>query len=475
MSLRLRLLLVLLAIYGAGGWFLTRKALEQVRPRYLESIEESLVDTAALLAAGLERDLAGDQVETAGLRQVVAAAQGRAFEARIFTLRKTAVDLRIYVTDATGRVRFDSTGRDEGRDYSRWNDVARTLRGEYGARSTRDVEGDDSTQVIYVAAPVRQGDRIVGVVTVGKPTRGVNELVAAARRRLLLVAGLGGVVVLALLLLVAAWVITPLERLTAYARAVRDSRPGPLPPLPGRTLGDLGAAFTEMREALEGRQHVERYTQALAHEVKAPLAAIRGAAELLDEAMPPEQRAKFLANIRTESARIQRIIERLLELSSLEARKELRRTEPLAAAGLAREAADVVRPAGAARGVSVVVRPGPEGTVRGEAVLLREALVNLLQNAVEFSPAGGTVTLAWATAGGRLRFVVEDAGPGVPDYALPRAFERFYSLPRPGTERKSTGLGLALVREIAHLHGGEADLTNRAEGGARAILELPAA
>jgi two-component system sensor histidine kinase CreC len=63
--------------------------------------------------------------------------------------------------------------------------------------------------------------------------------------------------------------------------------------------------------------------------------------------------------------------------------------------------------------------------------------------------------------------------PGVPDYALPRVFERFYSLPRPGTEKKSTGLGLALVREIAHLHGGDATLANRPEGGARAEFWVP--
>ncbi len=74
---------------------------------------------------------------------------------------------------------------------------------------------------------------------------------------------------------------------------------------------------------------------------------------------------------------------------------------------------------------------------------------------------------------GRVNFTVEDSGPGVPDYALPRVFERFYSLPRPGTERKSTGLGLALVREIAHLHGGDATLENRREGGARAVFWVP--
>jgi two-component system sensor histidine kinase CreC len=108
-------------------------------------------------------------------------------------------------------------------------------------------------------------------------------------------------------------------------------------------------------------------------------------------------------------------------------------------------------------------------------VRLREAVINLLQNALDFSPGGSEVTLAVNTVPGRVIFTVDDAGPGVPDYALPKVFDRFYSLPRPGTERKSTGLGLALVREIAHLHGGEAALVNRPEGGARATLSLPVA
>jgi two-component system sensor histidine kinase CreC len=471
-SLRLRLLLVLLAVYCAGGWYLTRRALEQVRPRYLESIEESLVDTSVLLAALVETGLQDGRVDEAALRRAMAAVQGRAFEARIFTLRKTAVDLRVYVTDATGRVLFDSTGIHEGKDFSRWNDVARTLRGEYGARSTRDIAGDDNTQVLYVAAPIRHDGHIVGVLTTGKPTRGINELVATARGKLLTGAAVGGVVVLFLLLLVASWVITPLERLTAYARAVRDGRRAPLPPLPGRTLRDLGTAFEQMRDALEGRQHAERYTQALAHEVKAPLAAIRGAAELLEEDMPAEQRKKFMDNIRGESARIQQIVERLLELSSLEARKALGQTEPVDAAALMDEAAEVVRPAYAGARVTLTVND-LSAPLRGERVLLREALVNLLQNALDFSPAGSGVEFSAMVENCRVVFSVEDHGPGVPDYALPRVFERFYSLPRPGATRKSTGLGLALVREIAHLHGGEATLANRPGGGARATLWLP--
>ena len=117
MSLRLRLLLVLLAIYCAGGYFIARWTLDQVRPRYLESMEESLVDTSVLLAARLEENVTAAGPDVSGLQSAFAAAQRREFAARIFSLRKTAIDLRVYVTDAEGKVLFDSTGRNQGRDY----------------------------------------------------------------------------------------------------------------------------------------------------------------------------------------------------------------------------------------------------------------------------------------------------------------------------------------------------------------------
>ena len=203
--------------------------------------------------------------------------------------------------------------------------------------------------------------------------------------------------------------------------------------------------------------------------MKAPLAAIRGAAELLHEDMPADRRRRFMENIRGETARIQQIVERLLELSSLEARKALARTEGIEVPALLAEAAGVVRSAASAKGVALEVTGGT-GTLRGERVLLREALVNLLQNALDFAPAGSAVALRAQAEDGRMVFTVEDRGPGVPDYALPQVFARFYSLPRPGSAQKSTGLGLALVREIAHLHGGDAALENREGGGARATL-----
>jgi two-component system sensor histidine kinase CreC len=228
-----------------------------------------------------------------------------------------------------------------------------------------------------------------------------------------------------------------------------------------------------MREALEGKKYVERYTQTLTHEIKAPLSAIRGAAELLDEAMPPDQRAKFLANIRNESARIQQLIDKLLQLSALEARKGLGPTEPVELSALARTVIDSLAGTLHTRHLTLDLRAPAPVTIHGERFLLHQALANLLQNAAEFSPIGATVVVTITKHTHQAVIEIEDTGPGLPDYARDKVFERFYSLPRPDSGAKGTGLGLSFVREIALLHRGEVILENRPAGGCQAVLKLP--
>jgi len=264
-----------------------------------------------------------------------------------------------------------------------------------------------------------------------------------------------------------------LERLTSYAQAVRQGKAATPPASRATEIDALSRAFEEMRVALEGKAYVERYTQALAHEFKAPLSSIRGASELLAENPPEADRQRFIANLRAETERLQRIVDRLLELAALEARRAGVTMAVVDLAGALREAHDAARPAAAAKGVTLSYSAGANPSVRGERFLLVQSVGNLIQNALEFAPRGGTVTLALKIAGDRAVVTVEDNGPGVPDFALERIFERFYSLPRPDTGRKSSGLGLSIVREIARLHGGEVMLVNRSEGGARAVLTIP--
>lgn len=452
MRIRTAIFTVYVLASAAGLAVVMALVLRDVRLRYVESMRRTLGDTAAYMAAFAAPTTPGEDWTT-----------------KLATLPKQTGPLRVFACDRDGVVRFDSAGRDVGAVYRAHMYGGGPQASEnYTQPNVAMVDGE-----LRVLARVLSEGEHIGWVGVGRHLATIEAGVRAARWQLVVSIGTVAAVMVVLGWWIAARVTRSLERLTAYVRRLRDGRAGVPPASRAREIAELGKAFEEMREALEGRKHVERYTQALAHEVKAPLAAIRGAAELLDETMPAEQRRKFLANIRTESARIQRIIERLLELSSLESRKALRQRERVPAPALAHEAAAAVQGAFAARDMTLQVS-AEDTAVEGERVLLREALVNLLQNALDFSPAGSVVWLRARSTSEGVEFAVEDEGPGVPDYALPRIFERFYSLPRPGTQQKSTGLGLALVREIAHLHGGAATLDNRPGGGARATLKVPA-
>jgi two-component system sensor histidine kinase CreC len=229
-----------------------------------------------------------------------------------------------------------------------------------------------------------------------------------------------------------------------------------------------------MREALEGRRFAERYIQTLTHEMKSPLAAIRGAAELLDEEMPADARRRFLGNIRAETSRAERMINRLLELAAIESKSHLEAAEDLDLATLVARAIDQAKPLADIAGVAISpVFPSESVVVRGDEFILRAAATNLLENAIDFSPRGATVEVEIEAGEGVVRLVIRDHGAGIPDYAQDKIFDRFYSLRHHTSGRKGTGLGLTLVKEAAELHGGSIELSPAPNGGTVAVLTLP--
>lgn len=474
MTRRTRVFLGILLVYALGvGWLMLR-LLADIDPRYRESAEESLVETAYLLATQVEQASAPGLIDAEPLRPVFRALYARSFSARIFDFEKTGVEMQVLVIGRDGIVRFDSIGQREGEDFSQWRDVRAALAGEYRARTTPRIPGDELSSVMYVSAPVRAGGEIVGVVSVGKPVQSLNQFVAAARRKTLVVGAtsVGAALVLALILLL--WLVRPFGLIADYVRYVRAQRSFSLPRLGRRALGTLGAAYDEMRDALAGRHYVSDYVQTLTHELKSPLSAIRGAAELMQEGgMPDADRQRFAANIRREAQRIQELVDRMMELAALEQQRRLPRAEPVSLRPLLEELAATAEASGAARGVRVELAPGATAWVEGEAFLLRRAVGNLLANAVEFSPEGGTIRLELALTSRSAEVRVRDQGPGIPDYADARVFEKFFSLARPATGKKSTGLGLSFVKEIAELHHGRVTLRNAEGGGSLATLSLP--
>ncbi|HET7796142.1 MAG TPA: two-component system sensor histidine kinase CreC [Rhizobacter sp.] len=475
MTKRTRIFLGILLAYVIGVGLLMYRQLEEIDPRYRESAEESLVETAQLLATLIEGVSRDGTLQPDALGPVFQALYARRFKANIYGFEKTRVEMRLTVVDRGGTVVFDSTNRQLGADHSQWRDVRLALQGEYGARTSPDVENDARTSVMYVAAPIRVANQIIGAVSVGKPVQSFGQFVQAARRKTMWVGAISVVAVILFAVIVSVWLVRPFGVFADYARYVRSQRTLSLPRLARRAFKAVGAAYDEMRDALAGRNYVADYVQTLTHEVKSPLSAIRGAAELLQEPMPDADRARFVANIARETQRIQELVDRMMELTALESRRSLDDAAPVALRPLLQELVASAQPAAAARGLRVTLEDGGDATVQGDAFLLQRALSNLVDNALDFSPPGGTVTLALHRHNGRAELTVRDHGPGIPDYAEDKVFEKFYSLARPHSRKKSTGLGLTFVKEVAELHEGRASLHNAGDGGAIATLSLPLA
>ena len=473
MTRRNRIFLGILGLFVAVAGLLLYRVATDLDSRYRESAEESLVDTAHILSAFIETDMVNGEIQQTLLRAALDNAYRRRFEARIFGITKRQVDLHVYLTDAAGTVLFDSEGKAEGQDYHRWRDVKLALSGEYGARTTLLDPRRPETAVMYVTAPIHDGAEIVGAVSVGKPVASLHGLVVTARQKLLYVGVITLLAFLFLLVGLSVWLARPFGFTADLVRVFRQEglhRPGRLLK---RLSAVLRAAFNDMRDALAGRSYTEEYVQTLTHELKSPLTAIRGAAELLREPMPDEQRQRFTANIGEQVLRLQLLADRMLELAALEKRRTLDEVHPVSLQAIVRDAVAAMEPAARRKDIDLHVAADPDVLVEGDSFLLLQAVINLLANAIDFSPQGAAVDVAVAAAGRQVQVSVRDHGPGIPVYALDRIFEKFYSLRRPDTGKKGTGLGLAFVREIAHLHGGEAQLGNHAEGGTLASLILP--
>ncbi|MDZ4290082.1 MAG: two-component system sensor histidine kinase CreC [Prosthecobacter sp.] len=475
MSITTRFLLGFTLVASLGLYFLLANVLQRVERQYMEAAEEPMVDVANVLAEMLAAETPkGGALQTGALAQAWQSAQSRTLQARIYTLVKERVDMQVYVVDAQGRMLFDSAGRETPGATVRHRDVFLTLHGGYGARVTRSNPDDPLSVIMYVGAPIVAEGNTIGVVSVAKPLRSLMVFIHETEKWLkgMMIAA---VALMALgLFFVARWATRPLNELTQHALAVsRGERPPP-PHMPGHQMKTLGHALEHMRDALEGREYVESYVQSLTHELKSPVAAILGAGEILQGDVPEPQRTRFLQNIRTEADRLRDLLERLLHLAGLEKQKKLATREPVDLGEVLARAWDHLTFVAAAKDVRLDKDVSVDLILSGDPWLIEIAFSNLLQNALDFAPNGSRILARAFRFEDHLVLQIEDQGPGIPDYARERVFERFYSLPRPDTGKKSTGLGLCFVKEVAQLHGGTAELGNAEHPpGTRATLLFP--
>jgi len=213
----------------------------------------------------------------------------------------------------------------------------------------------------------------------------------------------------------------------------------------------------------------------LTHELKSPLTVIKGAAELCLEEIGPEQSKIFLNNIIDESNRSHLLLEQLLKIAALESKHHLEQTELIDPALLLYEVTDALMSLWKSKNIAIKIDSTTKMTIDGDRLLLFQSFRNIIQNAIEFSYPNSEIHIQITGAHTYLQVEISDEGIGIPDFAKDRIFEKFYSLERPDTKRKSSGLGLNFVKEVIDLHHGKILLQRpqMEKNGTSIIVQLP--
>lgn len=451
---------------------------DQLVPSIKQSSEEMLVQIANLLAEQVSQQvfISGNKLNADAVSKVYQGYAARRFNASIYGVDLQDPDLRIYVTDASGVVLFDSRGLDAGKDYSRWRDVYLTLKGEYGARSTQDDVAVKSSSVMYVGAPILSNGKIKGVLSVGKPISSLQKFIDRAKNRTLEAAIWLFIAALMIALIFSIWMTRDLGRLVGYAKDLAEGRLQKIPSVGRSELKRLSEAMNYMRQQLDGKAHVEKFAQLLTHELKSPVAGLQGALELLEDEKNASNRRRLIQNLQSESSRLNRIIDGVLTLARAENLTQPQHQEAIDLTALMDEVVASRSHQINAKKLILVTQYQTNDMYYGDAFMLRQAMANLIDNAIDFSQENGEINVTISQQTNVFAIKIRDHGAGIPDFALPRLFERFYSVPRPNhssrTSVRGTGLGLNFVQEVARLHNGTIKLENHAQGGAMATLTL---
>ena len=358
--------------------------------------------------------------------------------------------------------------------------VRKALEGRYAA-ALQESAGQRSL-TLYSVLPIRAagGGPVIGAVVVSQSTSRILSALWLVRLHVFRVFVFSVIAAAILSLLVSATIARPLVRLRDEADDLLDHR-GRLKRTFGGShrsdeIGDLTRALEKLTARLERHLvFVESLPADVSHEFKNPLASIRSAAELLMQSGEEEEKEQLGATIEREVARLSRLLNGVREVSKIDAALDTEPAEPVDVRAVLREV--VEETAGRARGrVRIdVSTPSRPVVVAASADRLSQAVRNVVDNAVSFTPDGGCVTVAAREQDAFALIRVDDEGSGIPPEHLARVFDRFFSF-RPQDEqlrREHDGLGLAIARAIVEGYGGAIDATNRTQGGARFELRLP--
>jgi heavy metal sensor kinase len=346
-----------------------------------------------------------------------------------------------------------------------------------GRTVTRSVNGNDEAfRTRWVA--IRRGGQVSGVLEVARSEDDVSEPLGI----LLLILGISYPATLALAsfggVFLAGRALSPIDKLTRLARrlSAQDLSQRLNLALPDDEVGRLARTFDEMLARLDHAFRRQRqFTADASHELRTPLTAIKGQVEVaLSKERSGVTYREVLQMVNDEVDRLIRLVGSLLTLARADAGQIPLALERVSLEELVAGAVEQVRPRAAERGLDLQVTSGPAVVLQADEDLLLQLLLNLLDNAVKYTPSGGRVTAGWDTTEGGAALWVSDTGPGIPSEHLPHVFDRFYRVDKARSRAEGgVGLGLSICKWIAEAHGGTISATNASGGGTTFTVTLP--
>lgn len=355
------------------------------------------------------------------------------------------------------------------------------VQGALGGRTQRAerISPDQRSVTNYVAHPVRRGKIITGVVLASQSTYTILQDLYTVRLGIVRIFAVSLIASVILSLLAATTIVRPLRRLREEAGSILDRRGR----LRGRfrgsrkddEIGDLSRALEGLTSRLDEHvRFIESFAADVSHEFRNPLASIRTATEMLADVDEPAQRKRFRRMVEQEIARMESLLAGVREITVIDAQLPTEERQRIDVCALVGRIVDGFRMREEER---IEIRLDASGPCEVEASedRLSQVFINVLENAVSFSPEKGIVSVVVRREGRMTVVTISDQGLGVPETNLPRVFDRFFTH-RPDTARSRTshtGLGLAIVKAIVEGYGGTVSASNNAEGGAKFEIRLP--
>ena len=368
--------------------------------------------------------------------------------------------------------------------------VADTLTAGTQVKMGRDT---NEATLFTVSTPILQGDNVVGVVALTSAAGEIDLLVRSDREQILQMFVIAILVSIGLSLVLASTIANPLSDLAAAAELGRDKNarkmtPGRIriPDLTARPdeIGRLSSALRGMVAALYDRIDAnEQFAADVAHEIKNPLASLRSAVGTMRVAKREDQREKLLEVIDHDVSRLDRLVSDIASASRLDSELVKEEEQSFNLLKMISNLNEFLGEDAAAKGVEYIADiPSKPVTIQGLEARLAQVFVNLITNAISFCEDGDAIRVWARRRENRVLIVVEDTGPGIPEGALSKIFQRFYSERPEAQFGNNSGLGLAISKQIVEAHGGviwaenirptDADMTSEPLG-ARFVVGLP--